>query len=57
MNINNVNHLSRLPKHEVLNSKKLQVITRQGTRTGEDKEKGISIIMQKYDYSNPTKQK
>ena len=49
------NHLSNVPKHEVLNTKKLQVITRQGTKIGEDKEKSICIISK--DYPNSTKQK
>ena len=32
MSKNNVNHLSRVPKNEVLNTKNLQIITRQGTK-------------------------
>ena len=44
MNKKNVNHLSRVPMHEVLNTKKLQDITRQGTKIGEDKDKSISTI-------------
>ena len=51
------NHFLRVPKHEVMNTKKLQVITRQGTRIREDKEKSVSTIMKKHDYPNPTKQK
>ena len=41
MNKNNVNHLSRVPKHEVLNTKKLKVITRQGTKLEKIKEKTL----------------
>ena len=43
--------------HEFLNTKKLQVITRLGTRIGEDKEKIINKIMKKHDYPNPTKKR
>ena len=34
MNKKNVNHLSRVPKNEVLNTKKLQLITRQASKIG-----------------------
>lgn len=57
MHKKNVNHLSRVPKNEVLNTKNLQIITRQGTKIGEDKGKSISTIPQKHDYPNPTKQR
>ena len=56
MNKNNVNNLSRFPKNKILNTKKLIEISRQGTRIGEDKEKSVSTIMQKHDYTNLAKQ-
>lgn len=42
MNKSNVNHSSIVPKNEVLNTKKLQGITRQGTIIGKDKGKRIT---------------
>jgi hypothetical protein len=44
MNKNNGKHLSKVPKHEVLNTNKFQVITTQETKIGEDKGKSISTI-------------
>ena len=35
----------------------MKVITREGTKIGEDKEKGIITITQKHDYRNLAKQK
>ena len=52
MNKNNVNELCKVPKNEVLNSKNQQIITRQGTKIGEDKGKCISTIPKKHDYPN-----
>lgn len=54
MNKNNVNHLSRVPKNEVMNTNKFQVITRQGTRIGKDKDKSISTIAKKHNFPNLT---
>ena len=56
-NKNNVNHLSWVPKHEILNNEKLQVITSQGTRICEDNQTSINTITPKHDYPNPWKQK
>ena len=50
MNKNNVNHLLRVPNHKTLNTKKLQFITRQGTKIGEDQKKSINAISQNNDY-------
>ena len=57
MNKKDINHLSRVSKLKVLNTKKLQVITREGIRIDEDKETSISTIMKKHDYPNPSKEK
>ena len=57
MNMKNINHLSRVPKNEVLNTKSLQIITRKVTKTREDKGKTISTISQKHDYPNPVMQR
>ena len=57
MSKKNVYHLSRVPKDEVLNTKNLHIITRQGTKVGEDKAKGINSSFQKYDYHNPIMQR
>ena len=52
MNNKNVNHLSRGRKNEVVNTKNLQIITRQWTKTREDKGKSISTIPPNHDYPN-----
>ena len=57
MNKKNVNHLSRVPKNEVLNTKILHIITRQGIQIREDKGKRIRIISPKHDYPNPIMQR
>ena len=51
MNKKNVNHLSRVHNNEVLNTKNLQIITRQGTKIGEHKGKYISTMPPKHDWS------
>ena len=57
MNKRNVNHLLRVHKNDVLNTKNLQIITRQGTKIGEDKEKTSSTFMQNHEYPNPRMQR
>ena len=52
----NVNLLSCLQKSDVVCTKNLQIVTRQGTKTGNDNPR-ISKIKSKYDYPNPMKQK
>ena len=55
MNKKNVNLLSRVLKHEILNSKNLQIVTRQGTKIGEDIWNVIKVINTNHDYPNPFK--
>lgn len=57
INENNFNHISRFSKHETMNTKKLQAITRQGTKISIDKQKSIGTITQKHDYPNPSMKK
>lgn len=57
MSTNIVSHLSQVPKHEIMNNRKLQGIIRQGTKIGEDKQKSISTITQKHDYPDPSMKK
>ena len=52
----NVNVLSCVQKCDVIGTNNLYVVTRQGTKTGNDNP-GISKIKNKYDYPNPIKQK
>ena len=52
----NVNVLSCVQKHDVINAKNLHIVTRQGTTIGNDNPH-ISKIKEKNDYPNPTKQK
>ena len=52
MNKRNVDHLSRVHKKYVLYTKNLHIITRQGTRVGEEKEKNTSTILQNHEYPN-----
>lgn len=48
----NINHLSGVHKNDVLNTKNLQIITRQGTEIGEDKAKTSSTMLQNHEYLN-----
>ena len=58
MNKKSVNNLSCVPKHNVHCAKKIQVITRFGTRTGFDKDTTEPIKhIEKNDYPNCKKQK
>ena len=52
----NVNFLSCVQKHDVMNTKNLHIVTRQGTKTGNDNPH-ISKIKENNDDPNPTKQK
>ena len=52
----NFNVLSCVQKHDVMNTKNLHIVTRQGTQIGNDNSR-ISKIKEKNDYPNPTKQK
>ena len=52
----NVNVLSCVQKHDVINTKNLHIVTRQGTKIGSDNPR-ISKIKEKNDYPNPATQK
>ena len=52
----NVNVLSCVQKHDIINTKNLHIVTWQGTKIGNDNPK-ISKIKEKNDYPNPAKQK
>ena len=55
-NKKNVNVLSSVKNCDVFITKNLQIVTRQGTKTGRDNPK-ISKIKNKEDYPNPVIQK
>ena len=52
----NVNALSCVQKHDIINTKNLHIVTRQGTKIGNDNPR-ISKIKEKNDYPDPVKQK
>ena len=52
----NVNVFSFVQKHDLMNTKNLHIVTRQGTKIGNDNPR-IRKIKEKNDYPNPTKQK
>ena len=52
----NVNVLSCVQKNDVINTKKLHIVTRQGTKTGSDNSR-ISKIKEKNVYPDPLKEK
>ena len=52
----NVNVLLYVQKHDVINTKNVNIVTWQGTKIGNDNPY-ISKIKEKNDYPNPTKQK
>ena len=52
----NVNVLSCIQKHDVINTNNLHIVTRQGMKIGSDNPR-ISKIKEKNDYPNPAKQK
>ena len=53
---NNVNVLSCLQKHDIINTKNLHIVTRQGTKTGNDNPQ-IRKIKEKNVYPDPVKEK
>ena len=55
-NKRNLNVLSSVKKCDVVRTKNIQIVTRQGTRTGMDNTKFIKI-KNKEDYPNPAIQK
>ena len=52
----NVNVLSYVQKNDVINTKNLRIVTRQGTKTGADNPR-ISKIKEKNVYPDPLKEK
>ena len=52
----NVNVLSFVQKSDVINTKKLHIVTRQGTKIGSDNPR-ISTIKEKNVYPDPLKEK
>ena len=52
----NFNVLSCVKKHDVINTKNMHIVTRQGTKIGSDNPR-ISKIKENNDYPNPAKQK
>ena len=52
----NVNFLSCVQKHDIINTKNLHVVTRQGTKIGNDNPQ-IRKIKENNDYPDPVKQK
>ena len=52
----NVNVLSCVQKHDIINTKNLHILTWQGTKTGNDDPK-ISKIKEKNVYPDPVKEK
>ena len=53
----NVNHLSRVYRNDMVNTKNIQIITRQGTKIGDDKIKRNSIVLKNHEHSNTKLQK
>ena len=51
-NKNNVNVFSNFIKYDIIKTKNLQIVTRQGTKIGLDKPQ-ISKLKIKEDYANP----
>ena len=52
----NVNVLSCVQKHDIINTKNLHILTRQGTKIGNDNP-WIRKIKENNDYPDPVKQK
>ena len=52
----NVNVLSCVKKHDIINTKNLHIVTRQGTKFASDNP-CISKIKENNNYPNPAKQK
>ena len=57
MSKKNVNLLSKVPKHEILNSKNMHIVTRQGTKIGEGNQNIIKVINKQRYYPNLSKHK
>ena len=53
----NVNHLSRVQKNDLVNSRNILIITRQGTKIGEDNIESNNTTIQNHYYPNPKVQK
>ena len=49
----NINHLSRVHKNDLVNSKNLRIIASQGTKIGEDNINSNSTTLQNHDDPNP----
>ena len=45
MNKRNVNHLSRVHRNDVVNTRNLRIITRQGTQIEDDKVKSNNTVL------------
>lgn len=53
----NVNHLSHIPKTNLVNSKNIHILTRQGTKIGEDRIITNDATLPNQHYSNVKMQK
>ena len=49
MSKRNVNQLSRVHRNDVVNTKNIWIITRQGTNIGDDKEKRNNTVLKNYE--------
>ena len=49
----NVNHLSWVHENDLVNTRNIYIVTRQGTKIGEDKFKNNDAVLKNYDYPNP----
>ena len=56
INKKNVNVLSCVQKHDIINTKNLHIVTQQGTKIGNDNPQ-ISKIQENNDYPDPVKEK
>ena len=52
MNKKNVSHLSRVHRNDMVNTKNIQIITRQGTHIGDDKVKRNNTVLQNHEHPN-----
>lgn len=57
MNNKNVNHLSRVPTNEVINTNNFKLLLDKELKLEKIMEKSISKIPQNHDYPNPAKQR
>lgn len=51
MNKKNVNHLSIVHRNDVVNTKNIWIITRQGTKIEDDKVKNNIMVLQNHEHS------